>query len=112
MKILTKSRLDMYSIAPVRRWTRYKNYAINDIDPGIRAAITQQLETMNSIALCAVRTRARGLNDAQTCRTAWEFVEISRCYEFNSGLRSNYAVYEAKWLVKLATNDSTWRKAA
>jgi hypothetical protein len=78
-------------------------------DPGIRAAITQQLETMNLIAPCAVFMRDRGLNDAQTCGTAWEFTGISDYYEFNSGLRRFYAGCESKPLIKVASNDCDWR---
>jgi hypothetical protein len=78
-------------------------------DPHIRTAMTEQLTTMNSIASCAKDMLARGLNDAEIGRAAWEFTEISNYYEFNSGLRTIHDAYEAKWLETLAANDLQWR---
>ncbi len=67
--------------------------------------------TLNSIALCAMDTPARGLNDAQTIMNSGEFIETNNHYEFNSGLRRFYAGYMPKTLVKRAANDSIWKIA-
>ncbi len=84
---------------------------VNDA-PVVTGNVGQPSATLNSIAACAIDTPARGLNNAENRRIAWELREITNHYEFNSGLRRFYAGYLPKTLVKQPGNDSIWRLAS